>query len=71
MTEIDLSQAKKTSENLSTILTQDGTLVLIIDTNKPIATSAKGSPLFALTHGIQGTPWGQGIFLNIVVGKQK
>lgn len=64
-----LPQLKQINKGVSGALTEDGLFVIVIDTKVEIGKSKNGNPLFALTNGVCGTPFGQGLFLSLMVGK--
>lgn len=64
-----LPELKPTGKGLKTGMTEDGLFVIVVDTKIEIGKSKAGNPLYALTNGICGTPFGQGLFLSLMVGK--
>jgi hypothetical protein len=64
-----LPELKKTNAGIMTGLTDDGKFVIVVDTTVEIGKSKNGNPLYALTNGFCGTPFGGGLFLSLVVGR--
>lgn len=61
---------KKQSNGFQTAYDPDkGIFMIVIDVKSPIGTSQKGNNIFATSNGIQGTPWGNGFFLEILLGQ--
>jgi hypothetical protein len=68
---IDLAETKAHNKGIRSLVTADGLLIVVIDLTKPIGTSSNGNPVFATTNGFTGLPCGNGVFLNMVVGKKE
>lgn len=64
-----LPELKHINKGVSGALTEDGLFYIVVDTKVPIGTSKHGNTIFALTNGVCGTPFGQGIMLSLMVGK--
>lgn len=64
-----LPELKKTNTGVMTGMTEDGKFVIVVDTTIVIGKSKNGNPLYALTNGFCGTPFGGGLFLSLCVGR--
>jgi hypothetical protein len=64
-----IPELKSTGKGFKTGMTDDGLFVIVIDTKVEIGKSKHNNPLFAITNGVCGTPFGKGIFLSLMVGK--
>lgn len=69
MCSYDDLQFKQTGKGIQSALTEDGKLIMVVDTMTQVGTSKNNNPLYALTNGISGTPFGEGLFLTLLVGR--